>query len=158
MTFGAPGLQYYWTFDSLDFSTARSPSYKFPDGITANYAVTLMATDTSTGCSGMYEREISIRPELLVYIPNAFTPDGDGLNDLWGPVMQNIDRNTYRLTVFDRYGEIVFETRDVDQKWRGDNMGSEFYVQSGVYVWLIETKNKTSLEEFELKGIVTVVR
>ena len=158
MTFGAPGLQYYWTFDSLDFSNARSPSYKFPDGITANYAVTLMATDTSTGCSGMYEREISIRPELLVYIPSAFTPDGDGLNDLWGPVMQNIDRNTYRLTVFDRYGEIVFETRDADQKWRGDLMGSEYYVQTGVYVWLIETKNKTSLEEFELKGIVTVVR
>jgi gliding motility-associated-like protein len=105
-----------------------------------------------------YTDIINIKPDMLVFVPSAFTPDGDGLNDLWGPVLTNIDENDYRLTVFNRYGEVVFSTTDPNQKWNGSHNGDDYFVKSEVYVWMIETKNPISLEEVNFQGQVTVIR
>ncbi len=149
---------YYWEFDVFGTSTKENPTFKFPEGEEGTYGVTLTATDFATGCSDTYFDFVRIRPEMLMFVPNAFTPDGDGINDLWGPVMDNIDENEYRLTVFDRTGRIVFETLKVDQKWNGSMNNGDYYVENAVYTWLIETKNKLTSEEYEFRGIVTVVR
>jgi gliding motility-associated-like protein len=149
---------YYWEFDVFGTSILQNPTFKFPEGVDATYTVTLNAIDLLTGCSDSHTDLIKVRPEMLVFVPNAFTPDGDGINDLWGPVMANIDENEYRLSVFDRTGRIIFQTLDPDKKWNGSINDGEFYAQNAVYVWLIETKNKLTSEELEFRGIVTVVR
>jgi gliding motility-associated-like protein len=142
----------------LDTSDEFEPRFRFPEGVDGDYDVTLTVVDPATGCMDVYSDVISVKPELLLFIPNAFTPDGDGLNDLWGPVVQNIDENDYRLTIFNRAGEIVFSTRDVNQKWNGGMNGGEYYVQNGIYAWMIETKNSLTLQEITLRGHVSVIR
>jgi gliding motility-associated-like protein len=149
---------YFWTFDSLGTSQEENPVFKFPEGVITTYTITLLAIDPVTGCSDELTEILEIKPEMLVFVPNAFTPDGDGINDLWGPVMRNIDEDDYLLTVYDRYGQVVFSTRDVNQKWNGSTNGDDYYVKSDVYVWQIETKNLLSLEEIDFKGTVTVIR
>jgi gliding motility-associated-like protein len=157
-SFGSPQNTFFWLFDSLGTSEARNPVFRFPDEVIDNYTVQLTVTDPNTGCADEYSAIIPVKPEMLVFVPNAFTPDGDGLNELWGPVMRNVDESDYRLTIYDRFGQIVFETRDVKQKWNGGMNGSDFYVQSGIYSWTINTKNKMTQDEIEFTGHVTVVR
>jgi gliding motility-associated-like protein len=142
----------------METSYAYNPSFVFPDGIEASYLVSLTATDSITGCFDTYTERINVRPDLLIFIPNAFTPDGDGLNDLWGPVLSNIDPDDYRLTVMDRWGEIVFETRDPNKKWNGGMNNSDYFAEPGVYIWIVETKEIGSLEEITQTGQVTLVR
>ena len=151
-------LGYVWEFGTLGSSTEEDPIFVFPDGIAAEYSVTLTATDQITGCVNQWTDILSVRPQLLIFVPNAFTPDGDGLNDLWGPVTRNVDGGDYRLTVFSRLGDIVFETRNPKQKWNGSLRGNDHFVEAGVYVWKIETKNELTLEEVKYQGNVTVVR
>ena len=149
---------FFWEFDTMETSFASDPSFTFPDGIEASYYVTLTATDPVTGCFDTYTERIDVRPDLLIFIPTAFTPDGDGLNDLWGPVLSNIDPDDYRLTVMDRWGEIVFETRDPNKKWNGGMNNGDYFAEPGVYIWIVETKEIGSLEEITQTGQVTLVR
>jgi len=149
---------FYWEFDTMETSFAYNPSFIFPDGIEASYNVTLTATDPITGCFDTYTERIDVRPDLLIFIPSAFTPDGDGLNDLWGPVLSNIDPDDYRLTVMDRWGNIVFETRDPKKKWNGGQNNNDYFAEPGVYIWIVETKEIGSLEEITQTGQVTLVR
>lgn len=149
---------YFWEFDSLGTSSEENPIFEFPEGVIANYVVSLLTIDPLTGCTDEITELIEIKPEMLVFVPNAFTPDGDGLNDLWGPTLSNVDENDYVLTVYNRFGEVVFTTRDVNQKWNGSMRGDNYYVKTGVYVWQIETKNLISLEDIDFKGTVTVIR
>lgn len=67
----------------------------------------------------------------LFFLPNAFTPDGDGLNDLFKP--QVSDYESYELQIFNRSGEIVFETKDPNEGWNGSFNNSEFYCPAGTY-------------------------
>jgi gliding motility-associated-like protein len=149
---------FYWDFAGLGESFAENPTFKFPEGKEGTYKVTLTAMDIESGCKDEYIDFVQVRPEMLVFVPNAFTPDADGKNDLWGPVLTNVDEDNYRLTVYDRSGSIVFETRDVNKKWNGSLNGGDYYVKNDVYVWIIETKNKLSLEEREFRGTVVVIR
>jgi gliding motility-associated-like protein len=149
---------YFWQFDSLDTSTEFNPTYEFPGGVMGNYTVILTAVDPITGCMDEWSDIVEVKPEMLVYVPTAFTPDGDGLNDLWRPILSNIDGDDYLITVFDRYGNRVFESRDPDKAWNGSLMGDDFFVKTGVYVWQIETKNPISQEKIDFKGTVTVIR
>jgi gliding motility-associated-like protein len=155
---GSGELIYYWEFDSLDTSEEKNPSYKFPDGINDDYKINLTVIDAITGCMDDTYEILTVQPQMLIFVPNAFTPDGDGLNDLWGPVMRNIDPDNYTLQVMDRWGNILFETTDPDQKWNGSMNGNDYYVGEGVYVWVIETKNSITLEEVDFNGKVTLIR
>ncbi|MEM9051333.1 MAG: hypothetical protein AAGC47_04695, partial [Bacteroidota bacterium] len=78
---------YFWQFDSLDISQAVNPFFQFPVAQLGEYVVNLMAIDPFTGCVNEWSDIVSVRPEILIYVPNAFTPDGDGLNDIWKPVL-----------------------------------------------------------------------
>jgi len=149
---------FYWEFDTLETSFAHNPMFMFPDGVEARYSVSLTATDTVSGCFNKYTERVNVRPDLLIFVPTAFTPDQDGLNDLWGPVLSNIDPDNYRLTVVDRWGEVVFQTRDPKKKWNGGKNNSDYFAEPGVYIWLIETKEVGSLEEITQTGQVTLVR
>lgn len=158
LTTGRPETTFFWTFDTLGTSESRNPVFRFPDTVIKDYKTTLIATDPLTGCQDVYETFIPVKPEMLIFVPNAFTPDGDGLNELWGPVLSNVDAAAYKLTIYDRFGQVVFQTRDPKQKWNGGMNGSDFYVQSGVYSWVIEAKNNINQEEINFTGLVTVVR
>jgi gliding motility-associated-like protein len=82
------------------------------------------------GCLAM--DSVLIRPPGQLWFPNAFTPDGDGVNDMWGP--KGVYIENFEMTIFDRWGQEVFRTTDMDQLWDGTAQGSNVPV-TGVYVY-----------------------
>ena len=74
--------------------------------------------------------------DYFIFIPNAFTPDDDGINDIWKITSQNI--LSMEITVFDRWGDIVFYTKSMDDAWLGNKRDSEYYSHYGVYNYYIK--------------------
>ena len=106
------------------------------------------------GCTDTARKTIEILPENRFYIPNTFTPNGDGLNDLFMPAIMGGDN--YRFMIFDRWGELIFDTQDTFQGWDGRYKGTK--CQEDVYVWKIEYTNVVDLEEVRLIGHVNLIR
>ncbi len=90
-----------------------------------------------------------------IYIPNAFTPNGDGLNDVFN-VETVIEFKEFKLMIFDRTGELIFESSDINKGWDGTFKGKA--VPMGVYVYTVKAINKDTNELINREGIVTVVR
>jgi len=99
-----------WNFGDVvgSSSTDQHPSFTYTgEGC---YPVTLIASN-SVGCSDTAEQTICINPEVAVYVPNAFTPNANGRNDVFLPLGTGISESGYRLMIFDRWGNLMFETR-----------------------------------------------
>jgi len=91
-----------------------------------------------------------------IYIPNVFTPSGkDGINDTWYPI--GTGWRGIQVMVFDRWGELVFESTDINGQWIGNFRGGEYYVQNDVYVYKVIWTNH-EYETETIYGHVTVVR
>lgn len=101
--------------------------------------------------------EVEIIPPLVYYIPNAFTPNGDGLNDSFGLVGEGITE--YTIQIFNRWGNLIFESKDPKNQWDGSYHNEKSEV--GVYVYKISAKGPSANGKFKkliyLDGIVTLV-
>jgi gliding motility-associated-like protein len=147
---------YIWSFgDFSPASTEESPSHIYPDE-PGTYNVTLTAY-SEAGCVDQISQIVIINDELIFYVPNAFTPDGDIFNEVFFPVFTSgFDPMTYTLLIFDRWGEIIFESHDTRYGWPGTYGGK--IVQDGVYVWKIVFK-RTEVDKREVYyGHVNVLR
>ncbi|MBK8228381.1 MAG: gliding motility-associated C-terminal domain-containing protein [Flavobacteriales bacterium] len=89
-------------------------------------------------------------------MPNTFTPDGDGINDVFLPSLDGFAVREYNLTIWNRWGEMIFETDDEAEAWDG-SLG-EAPVQDGVYIWQIELHAKNFVGRKRMRGHVTVLR
>ncbi len=109
---------------------------------------------TPEGCLG--EDDINLRfmagPEI--YVPNAFSPNGDGLNDIFRPLPVGITKLDY-FRVYNRWGELVFSTQEYMKGWDGQQRGGP--AANGTYVWVVGGLNETG-QMVEYKGTVTLVR
>jgi gliding motility-associated-like protein len=92
------------------------------------------------------------------YMPNSFTPNGDGVNDIFRPMGNEWNPNYFRMQIFNRQGEKVFETTDVQRGWDGSEAAGEFYSQIEVYVYRVEVMNAINSETEVYNGHVTVIR
>jgi gliding motility-associated-like protein len=89
------------------------------------------------------------------YVPNSFTPNADGLNESFSA--QGVDVTYFKMTIFNRWGELLFETSDMAKGWDGKYKGE--YVPGGEYVYVIQYANTCSFDQvFQTKGTVAVVR
>lgn len=121
------------SIDTLFSSTASSPSFSFPE-ISDTYKIELVG-ETDKGCTGFTTMYIKVEDEFHVFVPNSFTPNGDGDNDVFSIQTLNIDVASFTLQIFDRWGQVVFQTENEDEMWNGlfQNNGAE--VPIGVYNW-----------------------
>lgn len=113
---------YLWSFGDEETSEAINPTHFYKDIIP--YRVMLTVTD-NIGCEDSIG--LSTKPPLEIFIPNSFTPNGDGINDLFRVVGSNVYE--YEIRIFDRWGNLVFHSKDIDQKWNGLHNGNGY--QSG---------------------------
>ena len=91
------------------------------------------------------------------YIPNAFTPNGDGTNDFFGPIGYNMDKYTnYDMYIYNRWGQMIFHTESVDNLWNGTSGSNAKPCPQGIYTWLIFAKDKYG-KQTKYKGIVTLL-
>ncbi|HEY1038870.1 MAG TPA: PKD domain-containing protein, partial [Bacteroidia bacterium] len=108
----------------------------------------------SNGCPDTFKQKVKIVPEYLFWIPNAFTPNTDYRNSVFKPIMMGV--MDYTFTVFDRWGEKIFETNDEDAGWDGTYKGNK--CQQDVYVYLIKYKDVINKEDHTKAGTVTLLR
>ncbi len=145
-----------WIVDSLIEGRSRHFVYTFPEE-GAVYSVCL-ETRSAEGCLDRICRRVTVEDSFFLFMPNAFTPDGDGLNDLFGPVLSHYNPAEYEFWVADRRGNIVFRTTDPRRKWNGGGASGSHYEGTGVYVWQIEVRPDFDLEVQTYRGTVTLLR
>ena len=148
---GSP-VQWDWVFGTGDVSAAQNPFYTYPD--TGTYQVMLTVTN-QYGCIDRTDLTIVIAPYFTLYAPSAFTPDGNGINDVFlpkGKYLQN-----YELRVFNRWGEQVFESFDPAVGWNGRARNTGKDMVPDVYVYRISAQDEHNRPQ-DFKGIVTLIR
>jgi gliding motility-associated-like protein len=121
----------------------------------ADYIITQIVTNTF-GCSDTTYRNVSVNEQLLFYIPNAFTPDGNGNNDIFRPSFYGSDILQYEFTIFDRWGKVVFKTTDSEGGWDGSIQGA--LAQDGVYNWTMKYRSPDNPILAIEQGSVTLLR
>ena len=146
-----------WKIDSLIFSDSRNATYTFPDYIGGNYTVCLEVTD-SNNCKANICEPIKLKSDFNVFVPNAFTPNGDGLNDLFYPVLSNISVTEYKFWITDSRGRTVFSTTDQSEKWNGSTYDADYYGENKSYTWHLIAKPEHNVETQYFKGHVLLVR
>ncbi len=119
------------------------------------YYVTQYVTNTF-GCKDTAIKQITVNPDLMFYIPNAFTPEGNGHNEIFIPVITGSEIVFYDFKIFDRWGQIIFRSNDSTLGWDGSINGIE--AQDGVYNWTIEMRNILTDDTQRKQGSVTLIR
>lgn len=140
---GAASTYWYFGDGSTDsVSTQFSPSHYFPQEGT--YDVKLVVTNLQ-GCKDSIIETVVILPDFYFYFPNSFTPNHDGSNDVFTASGMGI--KTYRMTIYNRFGELLYYTEDMQKGWDGTYMGHD--AEDGVYICVfdIETINKRELKK-----------
>jgi len=151
---------YSWTFTpgvEPSTSTDENPIIYFPDYVAGSYQACLTALNDN-GCDSTVCKTIIIDPEFIIYAPNAFTPDGDNVNDTWMPILQGADPEEYEVFIFNRWGEIVWSSESLNTPWDGLDQGTGLIVKTDVYAWRIKAKDIMLGEKHEFKGHVTVIK
>jgi gliding motility-associated-like protein len=148
---------YEWSFPGAKPSSSTNADQKvlYPDGETGTYYVTLIAK-SYLGCTDTVTKQVVVLPEVLLYAPNAFTPDGDEFNQSWRIYIEGIDEYDFELQVYNRWGEIVWESHDSEASWDGTYNGVP--VPQGSYTWVIRTREVISDKKYVWNGTVTIVR
>jgi large repetitive protein len=149
---GEGGLNYTWSSPTgLSITNASSQNAFVTLNNDANFK--LKVTD-GVGCVGFDEIFIKVYEGPKYYIPNSFTPNGDGLNDIFRVIPAGI-ANTVYFRVFNRWGEILFETNQWLKGWDGSFKGKP--QPNGTYVWMIKGTDKDN-KKIELSGTVLLIR
>jgi gliding motility-associated-like protein len=147
---------YSWAFGDMNGSTAANPVHIYPTEA-GEYTVCLIA-NTINGCSDTACLDVSVIESLIYYIPNAFTPDGNEFNQTFQPIFTTgFDPYNFNLTIYNRWGEVVFESNDPTIGWDGTSKNGA-YVQSGTYTWRIKFKLRNVDEHIIETGHVNMFR
>jgi gliding motility-associated-like protein len=127
----------------------------FPFDQPGDYPITLTVTNAA-GCIDSVTYNVSIVSDVLIFAPNTFTPDNDEFNQSWVIFMSGIDIFDFELVLYNRWGEIVWESRDVSVGWDGTYNGKP--VQDGTYTWFVKCADLTNDKKYEFQGHVNVIR
>lgn len=149
---------YSWTFGEngyLGSSTLQNPEVTFPNDSAANFIVELLVTNAN-GCTDTTSQIVIMNGVYSFYVPSAFTPNADGVNDEFYPKGEGLNPLEYQMYIFDRWGNKIFETTETNMVW--DGMINSQPAPQGVYVWKIITTDIYLDEKHENVGHVTLFR
>lgn len=149
--------EYVYTFDQLGFGYSADTAFTFPAEVAATYNVQLWVTN-QFGCVDSTVRQVIIRDDIDVYIPSAFTPDGDGINDVWQIKGAGFTSLNYHMVVFNRWGDVVFESTDPNQAWTGGYQNGGYFVQDGLYFYRAEIQDVEYDVKYLYEGHVLIAR
>ena len=150
---------YFWDFGDGQTSITQNPIHIYPDGA-AVYRVKLYASN-HIGCIDSTSKLITVFQDIAIYVPNTFTPNKDEINQVFLPVLTDgFIEESYHLTIFNRWGELVFESRDPADGWNGlcGNDDSDKGCPVGSYIWKVSVAVEESSEMKFFMGHVNLVR
>ena len=136
-------------------SISQNPSFSYPES--GNYIIQQIVYN-DFGCYDTTYKNVEIIPEYVLYVPNAFTPfEPNGVNDVFMPKGVGIDPDNYKLMIFDRWGNLIFETTALEKGWDGRANGGKEVAQMDVYVWKIATHDFKGIAHSYI-GTVSLVK
>jgi gliding motility-associated-like protein len=155
-------VSWIWFFGDGSTSNQPSPQHTYPTDPPGTYQATLIVTNSS-GCIDTATFTIEVQPEFTFFVPNSFTPDGDGINDFFHAY--GIGIKCYHFEIYERWGRLIWESTDFNEAWDGHVIRngpiayekSEDPAQMDVYVWraeLCDMRDRT----YVYYGRVSVVR
>ena len=149
-------VNYEWDFGNGEISIIENPFHEFSEGVEGAYTVELVAF-SSMGCTDTAYATINIIEELIYYIPNSFTPDGDSHNQIFLPIFTSgYDPYDFSMLIFNRWGEIIWESHDDKIGWDGTYGGK--IMNDGMYNWKIIFKLSSADEHRIITGSVNLIR
>jgi gliding motility-associated-like protein len=154
-----PITNYLWQFQGTnattgnDTSSAKNPMRTYDN--TGKYPVMLVSR-TDKGCIDTVFKVIEIKEEFTIFIPNSFTPNGDGLNDVFNIKGLGLKTEGYSMEIYDRWGELVYTTKDAYKGWDGTVKG--IYAPNGVYVYKVKALGANGEGKKEFVGHVTLLK
>ncbi|MBS1634870.1 MAG: PKD domain-containing protein [Bacteroidetes bacterium] len=151
---GASSVNYYFN----DGTTKNTPDFTHTFNTDVAKTVLIMQVVTNAyGCKDSIIKPVTIKPAYALYIPNAFTPNEDGVNDGFRAV--GIGIATFKMWIFDRWGHVIFQTDDINKAWDGSVNGKGDYdsTKEDVYVWKAEVTD-VLMQKHDLIGHVSIVK
>ena len=146
-----------WEFGDGTNSFAENPIHTYPDDA-ASYLVKLVAYN-QISCTDSAAITIVILKDVGLYVPNSFTPDGDEYNHTFHPIFtEGFKKDSYHMSIFDRWGELVFESYDPNFGWNGTFGKNGIQCQIGTYTWVIELIELQTAENRKFTGHVNLIR
>ena len=146
----AGAYTYAWDFGDGNGAFGRTPTHTY-DGVSSYQATVNVITDI--GCTDA--DQMDIYGDVIFYIPTAFTPDNDGLNDVLAFNGRQVKE--FEIWIYNRWGQQVYHSTDLNETWNGDVNGGTHYAPNGVYHWLIKaTGFDTDAQEF--RGFIHLMR
>jgi len=149
-------VTHFWSFGDGQTSTDEQPlQHLYPVTFAdAKYKVSYTVTN-DLGCSNTMEKTITVVKTCRIDVPNVFTPNGDGLNDFFGP-LNAIKADQLIFRVYNRWGNLIFETKDWLKGWDGKYKSID--QEPTTYVWRLSYINRDTKKSIELKGTVQLIR
>ena len=147
-----------WSWSFGDFANSSSllqnPVFTYP---TPGCFDVVLEVTTVNGCIDTTVHQICIDPDVTLFVPNAFTPNGDGANDIFYPLGVGMDPDKFEMWIFDRWGNMIYYTADFAKGWDGMVQGHTNPCQQDVYVWKIKAVDLLG-NKHNLIGHVTLIR
>ncbi|ULQ53434.1 PKD domain-containing protein [Flavihumibacter fluvii] len=148
-------VSHHWNFGDGNTSNEVSPNHIFNrTAATREYRIQYTVTN-AIGCSSSIEKTTKVYVSCLIDVPNAFTPNSDGRNDMLYP-LNAVKAEQLTFTVYNRWGQVVFSTTNWKKGWDG-RFNSELQA-SGVYIWTLTFTDRDSKKQFSKKGKTTLIR
>jgi gliding motility-associated-like protein len=152
---GATSYDWHFGDGTSSSSTATTISHTYPESVSV-YQVMLIASN-AYGCVDTARQVIAVKDDLYWFIPNTFTPDGDEFNNEFKPIFSpGFDQQDYVMLIFDRWGEIIFESKDMNVGWDGTYHGK--MSKEGTYVYKITVKENNVDKRHEIIGHVSLLK
>ncbi len=147
-------VRWNWLFDGFGFSFEQHPVYTFRE---SGRKQVRLAVTAANGCTDTTFSEILVVPDIAYTLPNAFTPNGDGVNDNFFGVGNADEAESFYLSIWNRWGELIFETNDPNEGWNGRKFNTGKLAPNGVYIVAVQYVNYEDVVT-TLDGFVTVLR
>lgn len=143
-----------WVVLATDTATTVDHNYYFPE--IGGFYETCLTVTNQYGCNNTFCNEIEVKDEMTLYVPNAFTPDGDGDNDNFFVVINQDLLDEFELLIFNRWGELILKNTNPNAKWDGTYLSTPS--PEDVYVWVVNYKTTLSAERITKRGHVSLIR
>jgi gliding motility-associated-like protein len=151
------GIDFWqWTFGNGNTSNLQNPLTQiYPlTGTETLYTISLTAGN-NLGCQATATKTLKVLSACIIAVPSAFTPNNDGLNDYLYP-LNAIKAENMSFKVFNRWGQLVFHSRDWRGQWDGKING--VMQATNVYIWTLDFTHKDTKQKYSLKGTTTLIR
>jgi gliding motility-associated-like protein len=151
-----PVIGWQWNFGNGFTSTLKNPPPQYFSSAAALSTIPVkLVVYHANGCADSVTNRIQVPNNCYIAVPSGFTPNGDGLNDYLYPLNAWKAKDLH-FRVYNRYGQLIWETRDWTRKWDGRMNGKP--LETGTYVWMLEYTDGDNGKKVSLKGTTVLIR